>query len=171
MLLEILELPYELVLVDTQNEEHKTEDYIAMHPFGLVPTLTHDGRVIVESGAQMIYLADLVPDKALAPVVGSLDRGTYYEWFVLNASMLEPMVIAGLQKRDDPYARAEMWKALRIVEARIQQPYCLGEQFTAVDILVHWQMKTLAGLGLLHALPKSRQYFARLSQWLDWTGY
>ena len=79
MLLEILELPYELVLVDTQNEEHKTEDYIAMHPFGLVPTMTHDGRVIVESGAQMIYLADLVPDKALAPVVGSLDRGTYYE--------------------------------------------------------------------------------------------
>ena len=46
------------------------------HPEGKVPLLVHDGCMIRESNAIILYLTDLFPS-ALAPVVGDADRGSY----------------------------------------------------------------------------------------------
>jgi glutathione S-transferase len=47
--------------------DQQTPEYLAMNPNGVVPTLVHDGRVIVESTVIMQYLEDAFPEPALAP--------------------------------------------------------------------------------------------------------
>ena len=42
-------------------------EYLAINPNGVVPTLVHDGRVIVESGIINEYLDDVFPEPSLKP--------------------------------------------------------------------------------------------------------
>lgn len=57
LLLSILGLPYESVAVDLAAGEQHTPAYLALNPFGQVPTLV-DGNVVVrDSQAILVYLA------------------------------------------------------------------------------------------------------------------
>ena len=48
-------------------QENLEPDYLALNPNGVVPTLVHDGRVLVESSIINEYLDDAFPDPPLAP--------------------------------------------------------------------------------------------------------
>lgn len=169
MLLDLLELDYQLQPVDP--DAQRSETFLAVNPFGLLPTLTHGDRVILESGAQMMYLADLAPDKNMAPTMGSPDRGTYYEWFVLTGATMEPLATQGFRNPDDAEAVAGMHKVMAVMEDRLQMPYALGDQFTAVDVMLHWQMNMLKSVGVLGAVPKAQRYYDGLCDKIDWTAY
>lgn len=170
-LLDVLELPYELRLVDSSGQEHKRPEYLALNPFGVLPTLVHDGRTILESGAQMLYLADLVPDRGLAPAPVDPARATYYEWFVLTAATFEPAAMAHWADPGDEPARARFAQAMRIMEDRIAMPYCMSHGFCAVDILVHWNLQFVLESGVGQQLTKARTYFDAHRGRLDWDGY
>jgi glutathione S-transferase len=47
--------------------DHLTPEYLAMNPNGLVPTLVHNGRVIVDSSVINEYLEDVFPDVNMIP--------------------------------------------------------------------------------------------------------
>ena len=47
--------------------EQLAPDYVKMNPNGVVPTLVHDGRVLIESMFIMEYLDDVFPDPPLRP--------------------------------------------------------------------------------------------------------
>ncbi len=47
--------------------EHLQPDYLALNPNGVVPTLVHDRRVVVESSVICQYLDDVFPEPALLP--------------------------------------------------------------------------------------------------------
>lgn len=47
--------------------EHKSADYLALNPQGLVPALETDGQVLTQSLAIMEYLDETHPDPALLP--------------------------------------------------------------------------------------------------------
>lgn len=47
--------------------EHLQSDYLALNPNGVVPTLVHDGRVVVESSVICEYLDEVFPEPALMP--------------------------------------------------------------------------------------------------------
>jgi len=53
--------------IDLVGREHLSEEYRALNPSGVVPTLKHDGKVITESSVIIEYLDDLFPDPPLAP--------------------------------------------------------------------------------------------------------
>ena len=59
LLLDRLGFPYEQTLVDQSTEEHKSEEYLRINPFGVLPGMTVDGVPVVESAAQMLVVADL----------------------------------------------------------------------------------------------------------------
>ena len=75
-MLEETGLPY-----DTQVLEYgtsmKAPPYLAINPMGKVPAIRHGDTVVTENAAVCMYLADLVPEKKLAPPVGSRARGPY----------------------------------------------------------------------------------------------
>jgi len=53
--------------VDLASNEHASDWYQSIHPHGLVPTLIHDGRVIIESNDILQYLDAQFPEPPLSP--------------------------------------------------------------------------------------------------------
>lgn len=53
--------------LDLSKDEHVTEHYIAINPNGVVPTLVHDGQVIIESSDIIDYLDENFPSPPLKP--------------------------------------------------------------------------------------------------------
>ena len=60
-------------------KEHITPEYFGINPNGLVPTLVHDGKVIIESDDIIDYLDDEFPDPPLKPADGK-GRDEMYHW-------------------------------------------------------------------------------------------
>ena len=60
-------------------KEHITPEYFGINPNGLVPTLVHDGKVIIESDDIIDYLDDEFPDPPLKPAEED-DRDEMYHW-------------------------------------------------------------------------------------------
>ena len=60
---------YEPICIDIrpQAAAHRTPDYLAINPQGLVPTLVHDGTTIAQSLAIIEYLDETFPQPPLLP--------------------------------------------------------------------------------------------------------
>lgn len=71
--LEHLGIPYRKVPVDLLKGEQRSDDYRAINPQGLVPTLEIDGRVLSQSLAIIEYLAETRPEAGIMPA-DSADR-------------------------------------------------------------------------------------------------
>lgn len=61
------ELEYTNHMVNLLAREHKTPEYLALNPNGVVPTLVHDGHVVYESNIINEYLEDQFPEISLMP--------------------------------------------------------------------------------------------------------
>ena len=90
--LEEIGAPFELHFVDLT--EPRSPEYLKLNPHGKVPTLVDDGapqekRVIYQSAAILLYLADRHPDDRLAPSPGTPERGLCYQWLFFMAEALQ----------------------------------------------------------------------------------
>ncbi|MEM1050657.1 MAG: glutathione S-transferase family protein [Pseudomonadota bacterium] len=54
--------------LDLARKQHLTSFYMGINPRGLVPTLVHDGQVIIESNDILAYLEERFPEPRLIPV-------------------------------------------------------------------------------------------------------
>ena len=167
-ILDLLDLDYETVLVDPSDEGGSK--YLEVNPFGKVPTLVHDGRVILESAAQAMYLADLRPEAGLAPPLDDPRRATYYELFVLGPSELEPIVMRALQAPEKPESVQNQQFALELYQSRFVGPYFLGGTLLAIDVFVHWGLRFF-NPNLLSEHRNIALYFERMNGQLSWEGY
>lgn len=53
--------------IDFRKKEHLTPDYLAINPDGVVPSLLHDGRPVLDSSVIMEYLDEVFPEVPLSP--------------------------------------------------------------------------------------------------------
>ena len=65
--------------LDILKGEHFTPDYLKLNPMAVVPTLVHDGEVLVESTVICEYLDDAFPERPLKPS-SPLDRARMRLW-------------------------------------------------------------------------------------------
>jgi glutathione S-transferase len=61
------QIAYEPIIVDLAQGKHKQPDYLALNPYGRVPTLVEDGFVLYESTAILGYLEATRPTPPLTP--------------------------------------------------------------------------------------------------------
>lgn len=66
--LEEKRLPWTSHHVDLPANEHVTPEYMSINPRGVVPTLVHDGQVVIESNDILQYLEERFPEPSLIPV-------------------------------------------------------------------------------------------------------
>ncbi len=92
-MLEETGLPYQAVILD-YGTTMKAPDYLAINPMGKVPALRHGEAVVTENAAICAYLADLVPERHLAPPPGSPARADYYRWLFFLAGPVEALLTA-----------------------------------------------------------------------------
>ena len=55
-------VPYELVLVERDENGRSSEEYLALNPWGKIPTLEDGDLVLTESAAICLHLADRFPE-------------------------------------------------------------------------------------------------------------
>jgi glutathione S-transferase len=111
------------------------------HPEGKAPALLHDGVLITETSAIMLYLTGMFPAAGLGPQLGDANYGAYLTWLNWYNSMMEPALICAVVGLDHP-ALTATFRGPDQVTARIRValekgPWLLGDRFSAADILVH----------------------------------
>jgi glutathione S-transferase len=141
-LLEELGADCEIVYTNIARQDGSgDEDDNNLHPDKKVPALVHDGRLITESSAIVLYLTDLHPQGDIGPAPSDPKRGEYLTWLFYYSGVIEPVVtfeFAGLS--DNPAlirtfrGRSEMER--RLLDALKHGPYLLGDKFSGADILV-----------------------------------
>lgn len=163
-LLEELQAPYELHLMNMKRGENRAPAYLAINPMGKVPAVEHNGALVTEQVAIYLYLADLFPAVGLAPPIGDPLRGPYLRWMAFYGSCFEPALI------DNWMQRAAVDKTMNgygdfddvfntLVAQLARGPWMLGDQFTALDVL--WG----TSLAWMTKLPKRDEildYVARV---------
>jgi glutathione S-transferase len=66
-------------LLDLRRRDQHAPSYLALNPNGVVPTLVHDGRVVIESTVICEYLDDAFPDPPMRPA-DPLERARMRIW-------------------------------------------------------------------------------------------
>ena len=111
----------------------------ANKPMGKVPAIQHGDTVVTENAAILLYLADLVPEKKLAPPVGTPARGPYYRWIAFMAP-LEAMLTAksaGALAKPEQAGYGSEADVLATLEGALKgRDHLAGDHFTAADLFV-----------------------------------
>jgi len=141
-------LEYDLRHIDITANEHRSEDFLAINPRGLIPTLVTDsGEIICETAAIMMYLADRHRLAELAPLPDEAGRGVLHDWLFYHVGEVQE---AGKRKAyakrystdpaDTPRIRARAADTMRgrwrVVDRHLADngPYHLGARFSLVDL-------------------------------------
>ena len=109
------------------------------HPDKRVPAIDHDGILVAESLAIVLYLTEAFPGAQLGPVVGDSLRGAYLTWLAWYAAEFEPALFAGLggELNSAPHKMRSYTVAMKRLETALAHgPFMLGERFSAVDFLI-----------------------------------
>jgi glutathione S-transferase len=160
--------PYETVVL-TFADAMKSPEYLALNPMGKVPAIRHGDCVVTETAAICAYLADIFPDKGLAPPSGNKRRGPYYRWLFFAAGPVEAAVTAkslGLLAPPDKAGMAGYGTfddVIDTLEAAVRDStYVCGDQFTAADVYVGSQIGWGMMFGTIEPRPAFSDYVARL---------
>jgi glutathione S-transferase len=108
------------------------------HPEGKVPALIHDGTLITESAAIMLYLTALFPEAGLAPKPGNALRGTYLTWLFWYQGIMEPVMMAEVMGIHHP-GLTRNFRGMEAIAARLEAalqkgPWLAGE-YSAADLI------------------------------------
>ncbi|MGE0209163.1 MAG: glutathione S-transferase family protein [Lysobacteraceae bacterium] len=162
-MLEETGLPYEEVLLDYASTM-KAPEYLAINPMGKVPALRHGDTVVTESVAIGLYLADLVPEKRLAPPPGSAERGPYYRWLLFLAGPLEALLTAkhaGALASPVSAGYGAEGDVVRVLEQAVAgKTHLAGDRFTAADLYMTAYLNFYMQFGMLDRLPAFETFCA-----------
>ncbi len=65
--------------ISFQKNDHLSDWYLAINPNGVVPSLVHDGRTVIDSSVINEYLEDMFPERPLRPK-SAIDAAHMREW-------------------------------------------------------------------------------------------
>ncbi len=168
------ERTFDLERVDLK--AHRTSsgaDYYQINPKGYVPALRVDGPgspILTEATAILQYIADLVPEKRLAPPCGTIGRYHLEEWLTFVSSEVHK-AFGPLFHPDTPAptaARARTVLGRRfsyINEALVDRPFLMGETFGIADAYLFAMLRWTERHELdLPMWPNLDAYFHRILQ-------
>ena len=77
--------------INFSKNEHIAPEYLKLNPNGVVPTLVHDGAVIIDSSVIMEYLDEIAPAHPMAPG-DAVGRAHLREWLRYFEEVTTPAV-------------------------------------------------------------------------------
>lgn len=158
--------PFEIVPIDLQKQEQKTQAFLKLNPMGKIPVLTDGDVVVSENPAILVYLADKYPKAGLAPAIDAPERGPYLKWMFFYGSCVEPAATDRFMQRESPPGTVG-WGTLDTVLDTISAglrpgPWLLGERFSAADVLMGSGLAYMMGFKIFPERPEFMDYVARL---------
>jgi glutathione S-transferase len=145
-------------------------DFLAINPKGYVPALElDDGQILTEGPVIVQYLADLKPERRLAPPAGTLARYRLQEWLVYINSELHKTYSPLFRPETPAQTRTERQAYLARRYALIEKelaghPYLLGDDFTVADAYLFTVTSWAAHVKLdLTPFPNIRAFQERIA--------
>jgi glutathione S-transferase len=147
MVLNELGLPHELVKVDRESDQHKSQEYLRLNPHGRIPALAHGEQVMYESAAICLYLTDLMPGR-LAPPLEDARRPLLYQWLFFLTNTVQPALMnfhypetvhEAPACREALRDHAQRWSTElfeRLDRELMERPFLLGEQVSVCDLFL-----------------------------------
>jgi glutathione S-transferase len=164
-------IPFELekVNLDTKRTGNG-RDYREVNPKGSVPALELDnGEVLTEAAVCLQYVADLAPDKDLAPAFGTMPRYRLMEWLNFIAAELHKSFSPLFHvTRDD--RRDEVVAMLKPRFDYVARPlgstdFLMGAQFTVADAYLYTVLNWTRFLKVdIKAWPALGDFMARVGR-------
>ena len=164
-------LPFEIEKVDLKAKKTASGiDYNTINPKSYVPALVmNNGELLTEGPAIVQYVADLVPEKKLAPPAGTLERYRLQEWLNYISSEIHK----GFGPFFNPLATEEMKNATRLrlanrfgfaATALEGKSYLLGDTYTVADAYLFTMLRWTHSCGIdLSPWPALSAYFDRVA--------
>ena len=163
---EVLGIAYEKKLVDLTKGEHKSEDYLAINPYGKIPALSDDGFNLSESAAIMRYLAVRENSPLYGPDLQARAKIDQWMDFIVHSirsnvgKVQFNRVVAKMFGMDGDMKSAEQGVAglaqnLAFVEAQFEvSQYLCGDDMTLADILLVASLEPVEMAGIdISAFP------------------
>jgi len=166
--LEEAKLPYRTRLL-AMGDQDKPE-YRALQPFGQVPILEEDGRVLFESGAIVLYIGER--SETLLPKDGP-GRTRATQWLIAALNSVEPSVITvaaiDFLYANEEWARLRRPGAVELAQRRLSalseslgdKPYLDGERFTAGDLMMTTVLRMLNHTDIVTSHKRLTAYVDR----------
>lgn len=164
---------FEFVSVNLLEGEHKRPEYLRINPAGKVPVLIDGDRVIPESAAIVLYLAEKYPEKALLPA--DLDeRAQAYRWTLFAVTELEQPLwritrhtfVYPPEKRspaDIELAREDFKAMATVLEKHLEgREFIVGNRLSVADCVTVYLMDWASVVQLLDDFPRLQAYLDRL---------
>jgi glutathione S-transferase len=143
LLLGILELPYELVVIDMYGGEHKREPFLTLNPFGQMPAMQDGKFTIADSHACLVYIARKYDAECIWLPSDAESEAKVAEWLAKSANEVHQgpwMKRAKIRRPDaiklpDAEIDARCDHILRIMDAHLSHRRWLAlEHATIADI-------------------------------------
>ncbi len=138
-------IPAELVEVDMMARAHRSPAYLALNPYGRVPTLEEDGFVLYESTAILEYLEATHPTPPLVPadargraLVSMHMKLCDVQLARQTGSIIFPKRFLPKERWDEAamaQAKKEIEKHLAVVETQIAgKDWMVGDRYSLVEV-------------------------------------
>lgn len=155
--LEELGISYEFVSLDLQANEQQQPDYLAINPMGKVPALVDGEFKLWESGAILLYLAEMYGNLTNSPT----ERASLNQWILFaNATLGPSLFVEASRERELPRLMPRLNQLLQ------KHTFLMGEELTVADVAVG-AMLSYSSLMLkldLSDYPAVVAYIKRLSE-------
>jgi GST-like protein len=144
IMLEETGLPYEVHVVDIEKGDQHKPEFLALNANNEIPVIVDPdrGRVVVESGAILLYLADL---SGVLKSQNETEAGFALQWMFFQAAHVGPTLgqlwnykLFVPEKLPQVIARFEREadRVLRVLEGQLQsEPYLASDRFGVADVM------------------------------------
>jgi glutathione S-transferase len=170
-------LAWEGIWVKLSKREQKSPEHLKRNPYGKIPVLDDDGKILFESCIINEYIDEKYPNPPLMPKYPYLRaRGRILVDYALNylhepywALRGEIMMKKNEAERDQKIiadARADLLHRLQYLETELgDKPYMLGE-FSLVDIDIFPRFPRMESFGVIPSagLPRLSAWYERMKQ-------
>jgi glutathione S-transferase len=168
ILIEELGADVALHLLDMKAGEQRRPEYLAVNPMGKVPALRHGDALVTEQAAVFMYLAELFPQRGLAPLPGDALRGPYLRWMTFYGSCFEPAVVDRALKREAASPSTLPYGDFDTMLGTLEQHmaaslWMLGEGFSTADVLWGSALTWIVGFKLVPERPIFKAYLERFN--------
>lgn len=188
LLLELDLIPNIVELVVLDYKQINAEPYLSINPHGTVPAYQEEesGLILLESAAIITYLCEkhdqahrLLPREPVA-------RARYFQFSHYAPATLYSRAgglyvhswefrddAAGAARRDpDVIEENRLWLRRNFVPFLSRElngrKYLLGDELSAADIIIGWELMLLGKEGFLNAYPLLKEYLSRLASHDSW---
>jgi glutathione S-transferase len=169
LFLTLLDLPFEVVELDMRAGDNRKPDYLALNPFGQVPTIQDGDITLFDSNAILVYLAKRYGDASWLPD-DPLGAAAVQRWLSLAAGQIAygpctaRLVTVFGAPHDHETAKKLAVKLFDVLNNELaNKPFAVGNQVTIADIAAHTYIAHAPEGGVsLDPYPNIRAWLRRV---------